>query len=297
MLIFLMWMHGRRCRTLPTWNVPEKDTFSWSYVVSFDLFLWFSLVYTLLILFWYLELTFGALYVERIAQNSHLMATYESDKEIRKIAVGNVDNWYTCHLTIPHDILSHLESWDSQQKGIIIERIQAILVALLMKFWNNKKGTNSALYWDACAYLEHGLKDKWDEWDALLVEPWHALVHNSVLMFSDFILRMFNSYRWENDHFIFRLLELENTLSNSWVLEKQLGSLDRIFSAFVQLVALVKTLEHTLGPLYIFNSGLIWSTLHRRISSWYLIIDMHKIAYSFEIAEVAHKTDLICEFI
>lgn len=171
MLIFLMWMHRRRCKTLPTWNVAEKDTFSWSYVVSFDLVLWLSLVYTLLILFWDLELTFVTLYVENIAQNSHLMATYESDKEIRKIAIGNVDNRYTCHLTIPHDILSHLDSWDSQQKCIITERIQGIIVSLLMKFWNSKKGTNSTLYWDTCAYLEHGLKDKWDEWVALLVEP------------------------------------------------------------------------------------------------------------------------------
>jgi len=58
--------------------------------------------------------------------------------------------------------------------------------------------------------LEYGLKGKWDRWVALIVESWHAFVHNFVLMISDFILRMCHSYKWENDHFISRLMDLED---------------------------------------------------------------------------------------
>ena len=124
MLIFLMWMHGRRGKTLPTWNIVENDTFSWSYVVSFYLFLWLSFVYKLLSLLWHLELTFGSLYVDGIVQNSHFVAAHESNKKIKKIVAENKHNWYIPHHTFLHDTISHLGNWDSQQRVFMIAKFE-----------------------------------------------------------------------------------------------------------------------------------------------------------------------------
>jgi len=129
MLIFLMWMHGRWCRTLLTWNIAEGDTFSWTYVVSFHFFLWLSWIYKLLIQFWYLEWTFEVLYVDRMVQNSQFFAANKSDLKIRKIAEKNEDNWHICHHTCSHDIFSLLDSWNSQQRSTMIRKIERITVA------------------------------------------------------------------------------------------------------------------------------------------------------------------------